>query len=111
MSYNYNDILFFNVTYDDGKGSKPRPALILSEKDNIIKFYKITTKYDDKSETIKKQYFEILEYEEAGLYRKSYVDTVQLKTEDISEYNIKVIGQLTEKDTARLAVFLENKKP
>lgn len=105
MAEAYN-IMALNVVFSDVMGSKPRPALILSLDNEQIAFYRITTKYANKSEWIKAKYFKIIDYIEAGLREQSYIDTIEVLDIDVAETNFRIIGQLTVRDRERLIEFL-----
>lgn len=104
------ELYIANVPYDDLQKKKTRPALIVTEIDNKIYVYKITSKYDNKSESIKNIYFKISEYQNAGLKKQSYVDThriYRIKYDDLKQ--IDPIGKLTPNDEDLFSKFLENK--
>ena len=53
-------ILIARIEYADGSGSKSRPAMVIEFNDEVIKTYRLTTKYENKSDKIKAKYFEIM---------------------------------------------------
>lgn len=56
-----NDIATIYVAYTDKIGGKRRPVLLVDEDDTNLVFYRITSKYSNKSENIKQFYFPIEE--------------------------------------------------
>lgn len=87
-------------------GGKRRPAYVIDDNEGVISFYKITTKYQKKSDKIKKKYFKIRQYQEAGLKYQSYIDTITLGKLKKKEASIKYLGQLTDEDEERFMNFL-----
>ena len=100
------DVCIANVPFDGSDKSKVRPALVVKIKDNYVSVFKITSKYQNKSEKIKRAYYPIKNWEVAGLNRISYVDTLQ--TYDIDKATIfknRPIGKLTKEDVSGLYQF------
>ena len=92
------------------RDGKYRPVVVLNT-DEEVSLYPITTRYEQKSETIKKQYYKIEEWSKAGLSRQSYIDTgtlLYLAKSTIEDK--KYIGNLSSKDKVRLLEFLQNRK-
>ena len=90
-------------------GGKNRPVLAFILGGDTVDIYQITTKYEEKSEAIKAQYFKIDDWAQAGLDIQSYVDTGTLITLTMATFNNKSpIGQLTENDKRRFLDFLSN---
>ncbi|MDR3121465.1 MAG: type II toxin-antitoxin system PemK/MazF family toxin [Clostridiales bacterium] len=90
-------------------GGKRRLVLVLSEDDDIISVYPITSQYDKKDKVIQAQYFVINDWGQAGLDKQSYVDTIDIV--ELSRSAIVTpspIGKLSEADEARLMEFLTN---
>jgi hypothetical protein len=88
-------------------GGKSRPVLVFQISEETISIYPITTQYENKSKTIKTQYFKINDWSQAGLDRQSYIDTGILYDLPISVFeNKKPIGKLTGEDKKRLLAFL-----
>ena len=99
-------ILIARVDFSDGSGSKVRPAMVIEFNGEVIKTYRITSQYEEKSDKIKAKYFEIIDWFRAGLKKPSWIDTVQFYELDINRTRIKVIGRLTNRDILRLKEFL-----
>ena len=90
-----------------GGGGKERPVLAFILGDNTVDIYQITTKYEDKSEAIKAQYFKINDWIQAGLNSQSYIDTGTLITLVLETFKDKTpIGELSEADKKRFLEFL-----
>ena len=103
------DLFIIHISWENGE--KSRPVLVYILGGNDIGVYQITTQYENKSNTIKAMYFEINDWEQAGLNKPSYVDTGTLI--DIPEAVLiskKPIGKLTERDKLRLIEFLTRKE-
>ncbi|KRM09899.1 hypothetical protein FD16_GL001493 [Paucilactobacillus suebicus DSM 5007 = KCTC 3549] len=92
------------VESEDGK---TRPILILETDGNGIKFFKITSKYENKSAFIKAQYFPITDWNAVGLTKPSYIDTGKIyNIDNLVSFNIKQIGILPVDDINKLAQFI-----
>ena len=99
------DIFIAYVSW--GTGGKKRPVLILEQKESDVTVFNITTRYDDKSESIRSKYFIINEWQQAGLEKLSYIDTNGTITLPISSVDVDhPVGTLTEADVLRLLDFL-----
>lgn len=105
-NYNPYDILTATIAFSDGTGAKRRPALVIANNEEVIRTYRITSQYSRKSSYIRSKYFEIKEWEEAGLIKPSWIDTVQLYDLDIELVQVRLIGKLTEYDQQRFEKFL-----
>lgn len=108
MNLSEHTIVVARVDYADGTGSKVRPAFVVELDGEVVKTYRITSQYANKSEYIKKKYFEIVDYVQAGLRRQSWIDFVQPYFVDKNKTKIKILGRLSLKDEQRLDKFLEN---
>ena len=97
------------ISWDSG--GKIRPVLVYALDDDIVKIYPITTQYENKSESVKVKYFKIKDWSQAGLEKKSYVDTGTRMKQSLSIFiNLKRVGTLTESDKTRLLEFLSVRK-
>ncbi|MDV5987546.1 type II toxin-antitoxin system PemK/MazF family toxin [Streptococcus canis] len=103
-------VLVSRVKYSDGAGSKVRPAIVVKFNNEMIRTYRVTTQYENKSDYIKSQYLEIIDWVQANLKRQSWIDTVKYYNVSNDEFNIKIIGKLSNRDIERLKDFLKNKK-
>ena len=70
----------------------------------------ITSQYDEKSEFVKEQYYEIKDWQQAGLKKKSYVDIRSKTTFTFVEVLRlgKCVGELTAKDMFGLMDFIKS---
>lgn len=92
-------------------GGKRRPILILKNSRDILYVFKITSKYGTKSPKVKKQYYPIQDWRDAGLKKPSFIDVgVVKRLNKRSEIKFKYVGKLTTNDIEGLALFIENRK-
>ncbi len=99
-------VLVSRIEYSDGTGSKVRPAVVVKFNDEVIKTLRFTTKYENKSDYIKSQYLEVIDWAKANLKRRSWIDTIQYYDVENKGFNIKIIGKLSDRDVERLKDFL-----
>ncbi|HJG17693.1 type II toxin-antitoxin system PemK/MazF family toxin [Limosilactobacillus vaginalis] len=103
------DIYIADVPFDEENGSKVRPALVLRVRDGWVNVFKVTSQYQNKSAKIKRLYYPIYEWKQAGLKKQSYVDTH--RTYSLPEkfiFSRKPIGKLTELDRIKLFEFIQS---
>ena len=89
-----------------GNSGKTRPVLVYEIRKTVVIVFRITTQYANKSEFIRRKYFKIDEWQEAGLTKQSYVDTIAARS--ISPIALKgkyKIGKLTKFDKVRFILF------
>lgn len=91
-------------------GGKKRPIYVISEQENIVRFFKITSQYKNKSPKIKKKYFTIKHWSEAGLNKQSYIDTITIGEINRAKFDLEIIGRLIEEDAEEFVLFLEQNK-
>ena len=92
-----------------GSEGKRRPVLIVEDKNKNVFCYKITSKYRNKSESIKKNYFPLIDWKIEGLNKRSYVDigeVIKLSKEHVS---FRFIGELSMRDLDALVEFIRNR--
>jgi len=99
---------YIYITYMSwADGGKNRPVLVLILGDDAVDIYKITTKFEGKSEAVRAQYFKINDWAQAGLDTQSYIDTGTLISLSMAAFKNKPpIGKLTENDKLLLLKFL-----
>jgi len=90
-----------------GDGGKRRPVLLLSIEGEEASAFRITTKYQDKSDAIQAQYFAISNWAAAGIDKPSYVDTCEIVELPIEVIEVQPIGKLTEEDRDSLLLFID----
>lgn len=103
------DIYLAYVEFSDYSGGKFRPVLILFYANEEIYIYPVTSKYKNKSDKIKANYFKINDLKNTGLTMVSYIDTGNLIVLSNKRFSFKKIGFLSEKDKKRLLEFIQNK--
>ncbi|HAQ6469939.1 type II toxin-antitoxin system PemK/MazF family toxin [Enterococcus faecalis] len=104
-----NEIVTVYVAFTDKNDGKRRPILVVSDKEDRVEFFGITSQYEKKSDRIKRVYFPISEWEKAGLKKQSWIDVGSLKAIPKSRENIsfKKVGMLSASDTKKLNRFIE----
>jgi len=107
LSFRVNDLLLIDLVFDDNAESKFRPTLFIETNNNNVEIYKIMSQYKTKSDFMKSKYFEIVDFEDAGLYKLSWIDTFKKYRVGVSKFNIRRIGTLSKEDIKRFAEFLE----
>lgn len=92
-----------------GSDEKRRPVLIVEDKNKNVFCYRITSKYKNKSERIKKNYFSLMDWKIEGLDKQSYVDVgdiIKLSKEHVS---FRFVGVLSIRDIEALVEFIRNR--
>ena len=90
-----------------GESGKLRPVLIIEQQESLVFVFNITTQYENKSEAIRAKYFKIIDWQQAGLDRQSYVDTTVIRDLPAVIFDGKTeIGKLTAADELRLIEFI-----
>lgn len=105
-----NDIVSTFVYFTDSSNGKHRPVLILDDNGGDIEFFKLTTKYANKSPEIQKKYFKINDWKAAGLYKPTWINTYPIATMPKSLANFKPVGKLSVNDIQRLAAFINSSR-
>jgi hypothetical protein len=91
-----------------GSEGKKRPVLIFEQAENTVTVFNITTQYENKSESVRRKFFKIDDWAQAGLNKQSYVDTNRTITLPLSSVDAdNPIGTLTEHDIDRLIEFTD----
>lgn len=96
------------VSYVEVSGGKRRPVLFIRQTKTDYIVFRLTSKYTNKSATIQRQYIKISDWQQAGLPKPSWIDTV--KTYELPRQTTKLtyIGQLTEQDAQQIILSLNN---
>lgn len=105
------EIYIANVPFDENNHTKIRPALVVEVKNKYVTLFKITSQYTNKYSKIKKLYYPIQEWQEAGLKKVSYVDTH--RTYDVTKQAVfrrRPIGKLTTNDVMGLYNFIRQNR-
>ena len=102
---NVFDIFIAYISW--GSEGKKRPVLILEKHSTVVNVFNITTQYESKSDSVRSKYFKIIEWQQAGLDKQSYVDTNTVRELPLAALGGKAaIGRLTESDKRRLLEFI-----
>lgn len=108
-----HDVISIYVAYASVRGSddKRRPVLIVNIAEHSVFAYRITSKYNQKSEWMQSFYYLIEKWREIGLNLPSYVDTktaLEIMKKDLGI--VKWIGSLDDFDVDGLAHFLKRRR-
>lgn len=90
-------------------GGKRRLVLVIYDEQKQVFCYKITSKYKNRSDRIKRNYYKISKWRHAGLFKQSYVDIGQLVSLDKEKVEFKFIGKLELTDVSDLSKFIRNR--
>lgn len=105
------DIYIANVSFDEATVSKVRPALVIEVSQERVMVFKVTSQYQNKSAQIKRLYYPIKDWQQAGLKKQSYVDIHRLYRLDKKwVFSHQPIGKLTVVDRLALFNFIKNGK-
>jgi hypothetical protein len=103
---NHFDVFIVYVPWENG--GKLRPVLVFKQQETIAFVFNITTRYKKKSESIRRKYFRINDWQQAGLDKLSYVDINTIHDLPLSALKDKSkIGRLTESDKLRFIEFIK----
>ena len=104
------EIYIINISW--GIDGKNRPVLVILLSDENVFIHPITTQYENKSETVRRHYFKMNDWSQAGLAKQSYIDTGTLIKLPLSVIDKRQpIGRLTFSEKQRLLEFFNyNKK-
>lgn len=101
---NNNDILLMYIQYDDPRKGKPRPALVIKRKDEILSVLMITSK-PGTSETVRHSRYKIKYWKEAGLAKPSYIRVDRVYDILMFGLTYRFLGRLTNDDAMQLNAF------
>lgn len=103
-------IYVMNVPFVDEQGrSKTRPILIW-EHGNETFFFKIISKFINKSDAIRSNYFPITDWKSANLKKPSFVDlNNKFDIADYADIPVKYCGELSTQDLINLRKYLNSK--
>ena len=97
------DIHIAYVKVEDGKH---RPVVILFEEETAVAVYKITSQYEGKSDAMRSHYLTILDWQEAGLSKPSYIDMVKAYQVPLASVRRTPMGTLSTRDREALIVAM-----
>lgn len=105
-----SDIITAYLLFEQLSKGKHRPLVVLSIDDHILNTFKVTTKYHEKSYSIRRKYYPIQQWQEAGLHQPSYIDTFQYRQLNLLTLSskIKQVGRLTINDYITLQKFIKS---
>ena len=83
-------------------GGKRRPVLVLNKQDEHVSILRITTQYESKSVSIQSMYLAVTDWQQAGLFMPSYIDTSKIIDLPITTLSAFPIGKLSERDRQKL---------
>lgn len=107
--YRQFDVVITYIEFTDGNGGKKRPAVVTSVNGEELTLRKITSQYHNKSEHIKKKYYEIKDWAYSKLKKPSWVDVNPPMIFDTNSFKIEVIGEFSARDIIGLQNFLEER--
>ncbi|MGT2712251.1 hypothetical protein [Streptococcus oriscaviae] len=103
------DVVISYVRYADGTGGKTRPMVVTAVDGETIVVRRITSKFFNKSEYIQQKYYEIKDWERAGLNMSSWVDIKPPMRVNRNKFVIRIVGHLTKRDIDGLSSFLSSR--
>lgn len=99
-----NDIFLAYISW--GTGGKVWPILVMDTRHDSLLVYYITSQYEVKSEQIRRRYYPIQQWKEAGLDKQSYIATNSIHM--ISKRTTyRKIGELQLVDIEGMTSFLD----
>ena len=95
------------VGFTDTADGKTRPVLYIRQTDTDYVVFRLSSQYDNKSTFIQSKYVEIKDWQQAGLTKRYWIDTVQTYHLPIDRTKLTYIGQLSTNDLERLIQQLD----
>ena len=95
------------VGFTDNAEGKTRPVLYIRQTGTDYVVFRLSSQYDNKSSFIQSKYVEIKDWQQAGLKKRSWIDTMQTYHLPIDHTELTYIGQLTANDLERLIQQLD----
>lgn len=92
-----------------GVSGKRRPVLVIEDRENNVFCYKITSKFSQKSEKIKRNYFPLKDWYQEGLVKQSYVDVGNIAKLSKEEIKFNFVGELSLRDIEALIRFISDR--
>lgn len=103
-----NDIIDIFVAFSQKPGGKTKPVLVIKLAKNKAWLLKITSKYVNKSDQIRKFYYPIFNWCNYGLSKKSFIDTKNYLIADYDQIKLaKVRGHFSKEDLRSLKKFID----
>ncbi|GHS86026.1 hypothetical protein FACS1894103_7460 [Campylobacterota bacterium] len=108
----FGKIYIAYIAWQDGgkNGGKTRPVLVIKRFDDKVLIYKITSQYASKSPQIRANYYTIIDWQQAGLRKQSYIDTNSFNALPFAVFDkMQPIGKLSAVDENGLLAFIASK--
>lgn len=86
------------VKFSEIPGGKKRPVLVLRKDSKNYIVFRLTSKFENKSEYIKSKYVQVKDWKTSNLTKPSWVDTVRTYKLPIATTELEYIGNLTNND-------------
>ncbi|MBR1599551.1 MAG: type II toxin-antitoxin system PemK/MazF family toxin [Lachnospiraceae bacterium] len=102
--YNRWEIWEAVVTFEEGRGSKKRPVLILSQEKCLVLSLKMTS-HEPRYKKLEGEY-EVMKWQEAGLLKPTVIQCSKLLKLDASQFTGKQYGRLQATDIIGLQALL-----
>ena len=103
-----NQVIVLYLSYIGGTGGKRRPVLVVKSSSEVVRILAITSKFENKSPRIQKQYYQIKDWEKIGLTKTSWIDIKNVREFPSAHLRYQEIGKLTLQDIQGLADFIKN---
>jgi hypothetical protein len=94
------------VQFNDGTSFKRRPVLVVNEFDTSLEVFGITSKYENKSAFIQRQYVEIKDWQSVPLPKRSWIDVGSVVVLPKNQYTIAFAGVVSDRDYDNLVTAL-----
>lgn len=103
-----NDLAVAFVAYEDVNHGKKRPVFIAESSSSTTMVLKITSQYANKSPRIKKQLYEVKDWQQSGLAKPSWIDVSKIIKLSNNDFTLSKIGTLTTNDKRGLSSFIDD---
>ena len=101
------DVCIAFVTYGNSSLGKHRPVVIWNYQDRQV-FFKVTSKFNNKSDKIRSRYFPIFDWYDIGLNKPSYIDCNSYISLNEASFQIEPFTRLTGKDIRRFDKYIKS---
>lgn len=95
------------VSFVDIKGGKTRPVLLVRNDHLNYYVFRLTSKYQKKSDFFKNKYIEVKDWQKAGLPKPSWIDTFKLYELPIATTKLTFIGRLSPRDLKEIGKYID----
>lgn len=103
-----NDLAVAFVAYEDANNGKKRPIFVAESSSSATMVLKITSQYANKSPRIKKQLYEVKDWQRSGLAKPSWIDVSKIIKLSNKDFTLSKIGTLTTNDKRGLSSFIDD---